>query len=249
MIPILCYVRPAQNVNIVRHFFPYKPRISSFHSTNCRPVNTTPRAFNRAVDVNTNVPKDVILFKYDNPRFFKILNIFALCQFGFWSYLSHFAFTTLKDAPVEKVDEDASWFRKINLGENKYRNTITVSCFLIGKNKHLSIRDLRYTVISVSSTGYGILAAAWLFSLRSVRFLILRKGGQKVSLVTYGPFGKNRIMEVPVNCISAQESRDAARVQLPLKVKNRAFYFILDMRGEFMNTRLYDHTAGLRRKL
>ncbi|CAD7077479.1 unnamed protein product [Hermetia illucens] len=149
-------------------------------------------------------------------------------NFGFWSYLSHFAFTTLKDAPVEKVDEDASWFRKINLGENKYRNTITVSCFLIG---------------------YGILAAAWLFSLRSVRFLILRKGGQKVSLVTYGPFGKNRIMEVPVNCISAQESRDAARVQLPLKVKNRAFYFILDMRGEFLNTRLYDHTAGLRRKL
>ncbi|XP_037910979.1 transmembrane protein 223 [Hermetia illucens] len=228
MIPILCYVRPAQNVNIARHFFPYKPRISSFHSTNCRHVNTTPRSFNRAVDVNTNVPKDVILFKYDNPRFFKILNIFALCQFGFWSYLSHFAFTTLKDAPVEKVDEDASWFRKINLGENKYRNTITVSCFLIG---------------------YGILAAAWLFSLRSVRFLILRKGGQKVSLVTYGPFGKNRIMEVPVNCISAQESRDAARVQLPLKVKNRAFYFILDMRGEFLNTRLYDHTAGLRRKL
>lgn len=84
------------------------------------------------VDVNTNVAKDVILFKYENPRFFKVLNLFALCQFGFWTYLSVFAFQTLRDAPAS-AEPDASWFRKINLGENKYKNTIAVSAFIIGK--------------------------------------------------------------------------------------------------------------------
>lgn len=89
---------------------------------------------NRILDVNTNVVKDVILFKYENPRFFKILNIFAICQYLFWNYLAYFAFTTLKDAPVEAKNEELSWWRKINLGENKYRNTITIVSFLIGNH-------------------------------------------------------------------------------------------------------------------
>ncbi len=78
--------------------------------------------------------KDVIVFKYENPRFFKYLNIFAISQFLCWNYLAHFSFTSLRDAPVEDTaDEDVSWWRKINLGENKYRNSLTIMCFTIGK--------------------------------------------------------------------------------------------------------------------
>lgn len=87
----------------------------------------------KPLDVNTNVAKDVILFKYDNPRFFKIVNIFAVCQFMFWSYLSVFSFTTLKDAPVDHdQSKETAWWRKINLGENKYRNTLAIMSFIIG---------------------------------------------------------------------------------------------------------------------
>lgn len=89
-------------------------------------------ASSSSVDVNTNVAKDVILFKYENPKFFKMLNLFSFCQFGFWSYLSLFSFQTLRDAPASE-ELDASWFRRINLGENKYKNTIAVSAFMIGK--------------------------------------------------------------------------------------------------------------------
>lgn len=86
----------------------------------------------RAYDINTNITKDVVLYKYENPKFFKILNIFGICQFIFWSYLSHFAFTTLRDAPVEKQEDELRWFERINLGENKYRNGITIMSFIIG---------------------------------------------------------------------------------------------------------------------
>lgn len=97
--------------------------------------NLNPKTYfcTSAREVNTNVVKDVILYRYENPKFFRIVNIFALCQFGFWSYLSHFAFTTLKDAPVPKDADSLPWWRRINLGENKYRNTLTVLSFLIGK--------------------------------------------------------------------------------------------------------------------
>lgn len=100
-------------------------------STVC--VKQQTKAFSNIFDQNTNVLKDVIIFKYENPKFFKYLNTFAIFQFFFWSYLTHFTFTTLKDAPVEhSKDEEEPWWRKINLGENKYRNTISIMCFLIG---------------------------------------------------------------------------------------------------------------------
>lgn len=41
-----------------------------------------------------------------------------------------------------------------------------------------------------------------MYIIRSVRYLILRKDGKKVAFVTYGPFGKNRIMDVPLDCVS-----------------------------------------------
>lgn len=100
----------------------------------------------RAYDVNTNVPKDVILYKYENPKFFKIINIFGICQFMFWTYLSHFAFTSLRDAPVEqKEGQELAWYEKINLGENKYRNGITVISFAIGKftRTDFNLRSIR----------------------------------------------------------------------------------------------------------
>ncbi|CAH1398290.1 unnamed protein product [Nezara viridula] len=179
--------------------------------------------------LNTNVVKDVILYKHDNPKFFKYINMFGVSQFIFWMYLSHFSFTTLKDAPIAKEgSEKLPWWRRINLGEQKYRNGITLFCGIVG---------------------YLFLLASWSYTIRSVRYLILRKGGKVVSFVTYGPFGKNSILDVPLTKISASESREHSRIQLPIKVKGKFLYYILDMRGEFPNKLLFDATAGLRRKL
>lgn len=177
------------------------------------------------MDVKTNVAKDVILFKYENPRFFKVLNLFGASQFVFWGYLSIFAYTNLKDAPVP-VEENADWWRKINLGENKYKNTIAALSFFIG---------------------YGILVITWMYTLRSVRYLVLRKGGKDISFVTYTPMGNNKILTVGLDQVSCKQMRAAAPVQLPLKIKNHYLHYILDMKGEFKNPTLFDHTAGLKR--
>lgn len=92
------------------------------------------------------------------------------------------------------------------------------------------------------------MAMIWMYTLKSVRFLILNKGGRHLTFVTYTPFGKNRIMSVPIENVCCKEDRKFAKVQLPLKVKNRAMHYMIDMRGEFKNPLLFDSTAGLSRK-
>ncbi|XP_059061663.1 transmembrane protein 223 isoform X2 [Achroia grisella] len=147
----------------------------------------------------------------------------------FWSYLGIFAFSSLRDAPVDesKITEDTPWFRKINLGENKYKNGLGILSVAIGT---------------------GSLAIIWMYTLKSVRFLILNKGGRHLTFVTYSPFGRNRIIKIPIENVCCKENRSNARVQLPLKVKNQWMHFMLDMRGEFRNPLLFDSTAGLMRR-
>lgn len=77
----------------------------------------------------------------------------------------------------------------------------------------------------------------------------MRKGGEAITLVTYGPFGKNRIMTVNLKYVNCRDTRTLAKTYLPLKVKNQYFHYLLDMKGEFKNTKLFDYTAGLKRTL
>ncbi|KAJ3662200.1 hypothetical protein Zmor_006556 [Zophobas morio] len=123
--------------------------------------------------------------------------------------------------------KETAWWRKINLGENKYRNSLALISFAIG---------------------YGILTVTWMYTLKSVRYLILHQGGQNISLVTYTPFGGNRILTVNLKNVSCKESRTVAKSQLPIKVKGHYLHYILDMRGDFKNPKLFDYTAGLQRK-
>lgn len=88
----------------------------------------------------------------------------------------------------------------------------------------------------------------WVFTLRSVRYVILRKGGCRVAFVTYGPFGKNHIHDVPLNCVTAVQSRNLITGALPIKIKNKRFYFLLDIKGEYKNTELFDHVINVRRR-
>lgn len=87
------------------------------------------------INANTNLAKDIMIYKYENPKFFKYMNIFAYSQFLFWSYLSHFAYTELRDIPVDadKVDETTSWWEKMNLGDSKNRKIVAILCFSVGK--------------------------------------------------------------------------------------------------------------------
>lgn len=51
-------------------------------------------------------------------------------------YIGHWSFTSLKDAKISedvKNNDDLSWWRKVNLGETKYKTTIATLCFVVGE--------------------------------------------------------------------------------------------------------------------
>lgn len=97
--------------------------------------------------------------------------------------------------------------------------------------------------------GTLVLGAGLLFSLRSVRSVMLRAGGKQVTLTTHAPFGLGAHCTVPLNQVSCMAHRGEVPAVLPLKVKGRRFYFLLDKAGHFPNTKLFDSTVGAYRSL
>lgn len=97
--------------------------------------------------------------------------------------------------------------------------------------------------------GTLVLAAGLLFSLRSVRSVMLQAGGKQVTLTTHAPFGLGAQFTVPLNQVSCMAHRGEVPAMLPLKVKGRRFYFLLDKAGHFPNTKLFDNTVGAYRSL
>lgn len=47
-----------------------------------------------------NFVKDIIVYSYENPRLFKVLNLFSISQLFFWGYLGNWAYTEMKSVEV-----------------------------------------------------------------------------------------------------------------------------------------------------
>ncbi|XP_067877869.1 transmembrane protein 223 [Heterodontus francisci] len=186
--------------------------------------------------LGTMVPQDVLLFRHERERFFRLLGLFCAAQFLFWIYLAHFAFTSLKDTGYEEtvlVGDRASNLPTIggvslNLGSNKWRFGFTTSCLTVG---------------------CLILTAGYIFARRSVHSVLLHRGGQQVTLSSYLPLGGTSSFVVPLCDVSCVAHRSQVPSVIPVKVKGHHFYYLLDKQGQFYNAKLFDITVGAYRKL
>lgn len=97
--------------------------------------------------------------------------------------------------------------------------------------------------------GSLIVAASFMYSRRSVWQVVLRQGGRDVTLSTYYPFGLSSSFTVPLRQVSCMAHRSEVPAMIPLKVKGRPFYFLLDKQGQVYNPQLFDLTVGAYRKL
>lgn len=50
-----------------------------------------------------DLAKDVMIYKYDNIRKFRLLNLFAISQLFFWVYLGQWSYSGMKDTKVRKI--------------------------------------------------------------------------------------------------------------------------------------------------
>lgn len=172
-------------------------------------------------------PRDVLLFEHERGRFFAVLGLFCAGQGVFWASLA-IAALTRPPAPARPPDTESPDRGRLDLRSALWRYGLALGCGTIGTL---------------------VLSAGLLFSLRSVRSVMLRAGGKQVTLTTHAPFGLGAHFTVPLNQVSCMAHRGEVPAMLPLKVKGRRFYFLLDKAGHFPNTKLFDITVGAYRSL
>ncbi|XP_010852284.1 PREDICTED: transmembrane protein 223 [Bison bison bison] len=176
---------------------------------------------------DTAPPRDVLLFEHERGRFFAVLGLFCAGQGVFWASLA-IASLARPPTPVRPTDAKTPDHGRLDLRSTLWRYGLAVGCGAIGSL---------------------VLGAGLLFSLRSVRSVMLRAGGKQVTLTTHAPFGWGAHFTVPLNQVSCMAHRGEVPAMLPLKVKGRRFYFLLDKAGHFPNTKLFDNTVGAYRSL
>lgn len=93
------------------------------------------------------------------------------------------------------------------------------------------------------------MGAAYIFARRSVYQILLHRGGEAVSVSTYYPFGFTSSFTVPLRQVTCPSHRSQARALVPMKVKDKWFYFLVDKQGQFADANLFDLTVGAYRKL
>lgn len=202
-------------------------------------------------------PRDVLLFQHERGRFFTVLGLFCAGQAVFWASLTAAA---LSGPPVPAQPRDADR-RRGDLRAALWRYGLAAGCGAVGKSS--AGPEPRNAPsppgpgaapgsphpASAVPAGALVLAAGLVFSLRSVRSVVLRAGGQQVTLTTHAPFGLGAQLTIPLSQVSCMAHRGEVPAMLPLKVKGRRFYFLLDKAGHFPNTQLFDHTVGAYRSL
>ena len=91
----------------------------------------------RAFDMDSKQSFDVIVYTYQNDRFYKMLTVFGIVQFFFWLHLAGFCYRTLGSGGIaekakELLGKDHSWAIVMGAVE-EYRYRIAAVCMLLGK--------------------------------------------------------------------------------------------------------------------
>ncbi|KFM74260.1 Transmembrane protein 223, partial [Stegodyphus mimosarum] len=169
------------------------------------------------IDKISNLKKDVLLYSLEKTRVYKYISIFGVAQLAVWIFYAGTLFTGLRDISKIQITESeiprSSFWKRINLGETKYRVIAVLSCL---------------------SIGFGTAFITYTLPSRIIKTLTLCKGGSMASIVTYAPFGRTtREFKVPLHQLSCLVSRKQASSYIPLKIKNTWFYYLVDCKGQF----------------
>ncbi|XP_043784122.1 transmembrane protein 223 [Apis laboriosa] len=96
---------------------------------------------------------------------------------------------------------------------------------------------------------FGIIGPAgailfYIINHRFIKYIILHKGGNNVSIITNHVLKNNYTMTLPINKIKIKFARDKMTHYLPMKIQGTSFYYIIDGKGTFLNKKLFDYTVG-----
>ncbi|XP_046845022.1 transmembrane protein 223-like [Xenia sp. Carnegie-2017] len=195
-----------------------------------RKVHNSSMIFKRLLSTRYN--QDILLFEYDRRSFFKILGLATLSQLVFWSYMSYVMYAYVR--PASQVLRERSSSKQIK--EYSYFPTILL---------HPKVQ----MGMSIASMGLGLFFffAGRMYAKRSVHQLILLRNGAQLIVRTHTLYGGTQEICVPLTDVSCFGSRFDTSPFVILKMRNHSYYFMLDKRGDFLQSTLFDTNVGVKR--
>ncbi|XP_029160254.1 transmembrane protein 223-like [Nylanderia fulva] len=172
------------------------------------------------LDVNTNVRNNVLLYKNESNRHFWNIRLFAFGQLFGWSILALYTYTP-KFFDIFKTD--------VKIKEFLQKHFIRFGTFVFS--------------IFAGPITFGVMYAT---CSRNIKYIILNKGGKTLSLFTYHLCKRKlNTITVPIGMAKCTSPRTGVTgVCIPLKVKNKSFYYLIDKSGTFVNPTLFDYTTA-----
>lgn len=92
----------------------------------------------------------------------------------------------------------------------------------------------------------GPMACALLYALnhRLIKYVVLHKGGKKVSIYTNHLYKNFHSYMVPVEAVKVPIMRERMKHYMPMKIQGHSCFYLLDGQGKFPNGKLFDYTVG-----
>ncbi|CAL1529448.1 unnamed protein product [Lymnaea stagnalis] len=192
------------------------------------PSNFMSRSFasKNPLDVNRQILQDALVYSHNNDSFYKALSYFGIFQLSLWGYLA-FSIQDLRLPTIRDVNDPPLWKRFL-YKEGQYKNALSLLSLIVGAS-----------IFFITLT----------YPRRAVKNLWMLKGGQEVQITTYSWLGKEKTFKKPIEHINCLQSRTGAGQHIPLQVKGSSFYFLLDKKGSFHNTDLFDFLIAVKRNI
>lgn len=223
-------LKPSKNISgsiVTRPAFNWlnKRKVNPFRLL---PSNFMSRSFvsKSPLDANRQILHDVLVYSHTNDSFYKTLSYFGVFQLLLWGYLS-FTIQDLKLPTIKDVNDPPLW-KKCLYKEGQYKNALSTLSMIVGA----SIFFITFT-----------------YPRRAVKNLWMLKGGKDVKITTYSWMGKENTFTKPIEHINCLQSRTGAGQHVPLQLKGSSFYFLLDKKGSFHNTDLFDFLIAVKRNI
>ncbi|XP_011691018.1 PREDICTED: transmembrane protein 223 [Wasmannia auropunctata] len=170
------------------------------------------------LDVNTNVQNNVILYKFERNAYFRNVQIFAVAQLFGWFLLAYYTY---------KPSFWDIFYTDIKFKDYLWRDAIWLSTCLFS----LIVGPFMFLFI------YATCA-------RSIKYIILNKGGKTLSITTYHILKKKSNINVPLGMAKCAANRMDVGAVLPIKIENKSFFYLIDRKGAFVNPKLFDYAMG-----
>ena len=226
-----------------RLLFNFKPKpFTNIASKVTETFKIFKRKYMYDMDLRKEITQDTLLYRHDVTRFNQLLQAGTVVNYIVWVWLATFALQHIESPDPEKLKQQLAKNR--NVEKSSYAYSIFEK--MINFTSYYNFYIMMFCVV----IGYGTGIATSFYVTRNIHSIVLKRGGDKVSIYTNAYVPTSTFLHeqvIPLSHISCRQSRQESPGYISVKIKDKRFYYLISKKGSFVSPELFDRTVGLQR--